>query len=329
MASSSEDPRAAGEPAWDFATRGLPVDERAGAWEDAMRRLRLPTVMPHATEPSDSRVVVIESPMGLQFALLEAGPQTISGRSDDQIEGMWLTILIEGEGRVTAPGLDAALRPGTILCGITRRAATLTLTTRHRQLFVRLPQVAIAPRLLAGLDTPAVMIPAQRGMTAIFRQLLEATAACLSELGRDQLRPVEFAVIEFLVASLADAGGTRARGGADGARAALLHRILQRMETMLGDPDMSIGALAADAGISPRYLRRLFAAEKLNFAATLKARRLDRCYADLTSPLHAQLGISAIAFRWGFNDAAHFSRSFRDRFGVSPRTHRKRSGTES
>ena len=29
--------------------------------------------------------------------------------------------------------------------------------------------------------------------------------------------------------------------------------------------------------------------------------------------------VSEIAFAWGFNDAAHFSRAFRERFGCSPR----------
>jgi AraC-like DNA-binding protein len=176
----------------------------------------------------DGSVTVAVSPMGIQFARVEADPQEIAGRSYEQIQGLWLSILLDGEGMMQATGL---------------------------------------------------------------------------------------AVIEFLVATLATDGGTRTRGGADGARAALLHRILQRMETTLGNPDLSIVTLARDVGISPRYLRRLFAADQMSFAATLKARRLERCRADLTSPLHAQLGISEIAFRWGFNDAAHFSRSFRERYG--------------
>ena len=98
---------------------------------------------------------------------------------------------------------------------------------------------------------------------------------------------------------------------------------------MLADPDLDVDAVAADAGISPRYLRRLFAAENDHFGNYLKARRLERCHADLASPLHAQLGISEIAFRWGFNDAAHFSRSFRSRFGITPREHRRNASSNA
>jgi AraC-like DNA-binding protein len=44
---------------------------------------------------------------------------------------------------------------------------------------------------------------------------------------------------------------------------------------------------------------------------------------DLSSPLCARLSISQICFRWGFNDSAHFSRAFRNQFGLSPREHRR------
>ncbi len=308
---------------WNFSTTDVPPEARDAAWIDAMRRLQLPPVTPLGPDPMDGTVTVAESPMGIQFARVEADAQAIAGRSDEQIEGLWLSLLLDGEGVLRAPGIETRFAPGMILCGINRASASLTLGGRHQQLYVRLPRPAIGPRLLADLAASVVTLDARRGMGAVFRRLLEATAVELETLSPDQLRPVELAVIEFLVASLAADGGARARGGAEGARAALFHRILQRMETMLGDPELGIASLASDAGISPRYLRRLFTDAGLNFVSVLKTRRLERCHADLTSPLHAQLGISAIAFRWGFNDAAHFSRSFRERYGISAREHRR------
>ena len=314
---------------WRFSTADLPPADRNDAWRDAMRRLRLPFVSIAGEAPFDGQVTAVNSPLGLSFALVEAGAQFISGRSETQIEGLWLSILLSGEGTMRSAGFEARFERGHILFGITRKESTLALAGRHVQLFVRIPQRAIAPRLLAPLDAPVAILPCREGAAAVFYRLLEATAEELKVLGPDQLRPIEIAIIEFLVASLAAGGGRRARGGARGARASLLHRIRQHMEAMLDDPELDVDAVAADIGISPRYLRRLFAAEGEHFGAYLKARRLERCHADLVSPLHAQLGVSEIAFRWGFSDAAHFSRSFRDRFGLSPREHRRRGGREA
>lgn len=312
-----------GMAAWNFDTEAFPPTLRSQAWVDAMQRLRLPSVKALSADPFNGRVTVVESPQGMQFALVDADPQEIAGRSDDQIEGLWLMVLLQGRGTLTAGSLSVEVDPDVIVCGVTRNSLVLALAERHRQLFVRLPRLAILPRLLGEFPGPLVLLDAKQGRNAIFRDLLAGVADNLTTLTEEDLGPIDLGLVEFLVAGLAAAGGIRARGGADGARAAHLHRILQRMEAMLGDPDLSVRSLAEEAGISPRYLRRLFAAEDINFATMLKIRRLERCHAELTSPLHAQLSISEIAFRWGFNDAAHFSRSFRERFGITARELRR------
>lgn len=47
--------------------------------------------------------------------------------------------------------------------------------------------------------------------------------------------------------------------------------------------------------------------------------RLEFCRRELADPERRGLGIGEIAFRWGFNDCAHFSQSFRKRYGSCPR----------
>jgi len=46
---------------------------------------------------------------------------------------------------------------------------------------------------------------------------------------------------------------------------------------------------------------------------------LDAARRDLCDPGLAASSVSRIALSWRFNDAAHFSRAFRARFGCSPR----------
>ncbi|WP_368856961.1 helix-turn-helix domain-containing protein [Microbispora triticiradicis] len=57
--------------------------------------------------------------------------------------------------------------------------------------------------------------------------------------------------------------------------------------------------------------------------AGIRRRRLEQCHRDLADPRQRSRRIQAIATRWGFTDAATFSRAFRAAYGMSPRDHRK------
>ncbi|MFE2060360.1 helix-turn-helix domain-containing protein [Streptomyces sp. NPDC059446] len=70
--------------------------------------------------------------------------------------------------------------------------------------------------------------------------------------------------------------------------------------------------------ISVRYLHRLFEAEGITVARFIKQRRLDQCARELARRSPSPPTVSSIAGRWGFVNAAHFSRTFRAVHGHSP-----------
>ena len=106
-------------------------------------------------------------------------------------------------------------------------------------------------------------------------------------------------------------------------RSALLYRLKNYILTHLRDPELSLSRAASATGISPRYASDLMADELTSFRSYVKMQRLDRCKRDLSDPAHAARHIGDIAFAWGFNDLAHFSRIFKQRFGASPREWRE------
>ena len=63
-----------------------------------MVRLRLPVdATPEgADDDASAAVISLVSPMGIEFSLVNAGPQTIEGRNPDQPAAIWLAILLEG-----------------------------------------------------------------------------------------------------------------------------------------------------------------------------------------------------------------------------------------
>ncbi|HLI40937.1 MAG TPA: helix-turn-helix domain-containing protein [Streptosporangiaceae bacterium] len=78
--------------------------------------------------------------------------------------------------------------------------------------------------------------------------------------------------------------------------------------------------IAAAHHISGRMLHKLYEAEDQPIAASI--RRLERCRQDLLDPGLGNRSAGAIGARWGFRDAAAFSRAFRAAYDVPPGEYR-------
>ncbi len=302
----------------------LDADERLGLWQDVLGRLSLPASRPLAGGAGGivGRVTCLVSPLGIEMARLDASPQEISGRYVRQPDGIWLAQLLRGEGTLRCDGAPIALGPGDIAYGPVATDSALSLPVDFSLLYIRLPRLALHPRLLGPAPVRIGVLPRQSGIKQIFAGMLAALADTLDELTADHLRPLELAISEFLIgAVLGDVASNPVRA-ASSVRIALFHRICQTIEAELSDPELNLTKVAKQQGISPRNMQKLFELGDQSFGHYVRARRLERCRTDLGSPLQAHLSISEICFRWGFNDAAHFSRAFRERYGTTPRAWR-------
>ena len=85
-----------------------------------------------------------------------------------------------------------------------------------------------------------------------------------------------------------------------------------------GDPGLTLAAVAARHGLSPRSVQLLFESEGITFSQFVIEQRLARAHRMLTDPRHAGSTVSAIALASGFGDLSHFHRSFRRRYGATP-----------
>jgi AraC family transcriptional regulator, positive regulator of tynA and feaB len=98
------------------------------------------------------------------------------------------------------------------------------------------------------------------------------------------------------------------------------------IETHLAEPSLDPSSIASELGISVRHLHRLFARQGDSPADWIRQRRLENSRSDLADVRFRDRTITEIAFLWGFSDSAHFSRSFRKQFGISPRAFRAGAG---
>ncbi len=108
-----------------------------------------------------------------------------------------------------------------------------------------------------------------------------------------------------------------------------MNRIKDFVEQHLGDPEMNTALVARGVGLSSRYINDIFNDEETSLMRYVWKRRLENCHKDLLSQTRAGHRISNIAFRWGFNDLSHFSRTFKQRFALSPRDYTQQNEGEA
>jgi AraC-like DNA-binding protein len=170
-----------------------------------------------------------------------------------------------------------------------------------RRLRARDPLPRIVARYLADLATNAVHLPQEQRL-ALERPTLDLIRTLVTATAGD-----EFLAREPLNASLGV-------------------RMVEYVKMHLTDQDLTIGTVATVHGISERYAYLVLAKSGINLAEWVRTQRLVGAAEELRRP-GASAAISDIAFRWGFPDHANFTRSFRRRYGVSPRDYRNASTT--
>jgi AraC family transcriptional activator of tynA and feaB len=100
----------------------------------------------------------------------------------------------------------------------------------------------------------------------------------------------------------------------------LFMRVCGIIKDRFSDPDISPREVAAEAGISLRYLQKLFTVRGSTCSHHICSTRLDHAARLIERRALMKTGqpLSDIAYACGFRDYTHFARGFRRRFGTAP-----------
>jgi AraC-like DNA-binding protein len=101
-------------------------------------------------------------------------------------------------------------------------------------------------------------------------------------------------------------------------RAARLQAIKSDIAARLFDCSLTIAAIAARHGVTPRYLHKLFESEGTTFTQFVLWQRLDHAHRMLRDHRFATRSISSIAYDVGFGDLSYFNRTFRQQYNATP-----------
>lgn len=181
-----------------------------------------------------------------------------------------------------------------------------------------------------GLSVETVRAAAARlpssPMYALVLQHLSALPPISDALQGTRSAPMLGAATAQLVRALLASAADDDRHHRPAMAEVLLARITWYVRQHLADPHLTPARVASEHFISLRYLYKLFAGHGLSFEQWLITERLEAARRHLVSA--PDLPIAAVAAHWGFPDPSHFTRRFRQAYGVLPSEWRRSTADE-
>jgi AraC-like DNA-binding protein len=248
------------------------------------------------------------------------------GSAPQQRLVLWVSI--DGAGWVEQGGVTAKLDP-TILCVYgANRPRTFAFTTPSRGVALLLPLDAVRHALQGWELALPLNIDCTRGAGAVLADVVRSVARHADDLGEDTGSNLSNAVVGLLasvVSVLPDSLRMMP------SRLELFHkaRIKRFVREHLRDHALDVDMVSQGVGLSTRYIHKLFSSEPERLMKWVWAERTEGACKEIEKTALRRKAISHIAFSWGFSGPAHFSRSFRKRYGASPIEYRSRAGARS
>lgn len=98
----------------------------------------------------------------------------------------------------------------------------------------------------------------------------------------------------------------------------LFRRIEAYISDNLANPQLRIGDIAQENGLTVSQLYRLFQQRNITVVDYIRRQRLQHIREELASPRFRNLTIAAIARKWGYTDIPHFNRVFKNYYKTTP-----------
>ena len=305
-------------PASLFSTHALPANERFDAWRESMNVFLSSSL--NSDREIDSFVGEIESYL-IDDVMLSRGiasrqkyDRPIPKIAADGLDHYMIQVFLEGGCTLRMRNRDVQSLPGQAIAFDLGEVMD-SFNTSFDVLCVVVPRARLAPLLSAPDNIQGCIPDPEGGAGKMLADFISSLYLVAPKLNNDEAQGAVRALLEMIAAAYNRTTTQDILAGANGQKALLLNA--QAFIPQNIADDLTPAQIAHGIGVSRTSLYRLF--EPIGGVASyVRDQRLRRCLADLISMRHAGLHVSEIAYKWGFSDASHFTRIFRQRFGHTP-----------
>lgn len=205
--------------------------------------------------------------------------------------------------------------PGDIATWHSGQTLSFEVTEAREKLAIYVPEESMAKVLFHPTSYAGLHLKRNSGIGALLAGYLGGLCDDFEVSDNQTEAEIEEITLDLIGSAIAAHRKLRSRAQ----QPSLFDRIVAFIDRNLENPDLRPTHIASALGISLRYLHLVFANQGQGHTVVswIRSQRLTRCRADLARSAGSST-ITEVAFRGGFNDAAHFSRTFKARYGLSP-----------
>ncbi|GIH20072.1 helix-turn-helix domain-containing protein [Rugosimonospora africana] len=308
-----------------FRTADLPGRERFAAWHEMTAKAHVNTTVSTDNAEDFAAAINLIDLGSVQASVLTYPPIRASRtaklirRSDPEL--YFVSVTLGGRVGFDQVGREVLVDKGELVLLDTSLPAVAVndVPLEHMVIQVSKNQLPSRPRLRdRALARP---MPARRGLGSLVTSFVGQLMASAHELTPVEGARLTTVVVDLFTCLLASQLDEPAMAR-ESRQQLLPTRVFNFIEQRVGDPGLTPAVIAAAHQISIRSLQLLFQSQGLTVSGRIRSRRLERCRQDLADPASDSRPVHAIGARWGFTDAAGFSRAFRREYGMPPGDYR-------
>ena len=282
------------------------------------------------TEKEDMKnfngVIQLEKLSRLSLSFVSGDAHVVTRRKEDIAQetddSFLVSLQLANKSMIQQRGNSEILHPGDFALYSSTEQYKLDLKKGFKQLVIQIPKAELLSRLpSAEMLTGKKIQYSSKEAKLISDSLMNFSMVAIdsNENLQNYLQDTLLDLISTGLASISNQKYTLSQP-----EQALIIRIKDYINNNLTNPKLSRTMVASEmGGISIRRLSEIFSHDNNSVAANIRKKRLNNIAREMLDHRFKQQRISQIAFRWGFENSQHFSKTFRNQYGMSPREYRK------
>ncbi|NIE73081.1 helix-turn-helix domain-containing protein [Pantoea sp. Ap-967] len=296
-----------------FPTKGLEAKERFDYWQDVVGAQFVPTTNRQLSDDCFDGSLTSVTKGTVSFSRIRSLPiEYTRQRSDDHFDHYFISLSFCAEAYVQQGDRLSKQGTGDIVLYDSARPFTASFPKGDDQVVLGIPRPLVMQHIPDVERYLNRTLQSHAPLSGLARSLLVDT--CNSE-------STSSSISERLNAALLDVLAVAYESAFGGHKPATEQRREQQVEQVkrfllanLARSDLTVDSIAAANHLSPRSLNRIFAAQSSTVMRWLWQQRLAACHAGLVSGRFQQVSVAALSC--GFTNFSHFSKAFKQAYGV-------------